>query len=128
MRENRGVPNTAELFAVDDLPARPVEPGKAGRPRRGRVEKALARALSDAQVNGTKDAAAVMLAHAYARAIDRAEARDNFYAIAQTGPRYQELLESLGLLDEGGPRGAGGDGDDPLDGLGSAEMGDSSDA
>lgn len=125
MNENR--PDAASsddgaLFAVDELPAKPVEPGHAGRPRRGRHEKALAKALRDAGLTGRKHAASTSLAHGYARALDAAERRDNFYAIAQVGPRYHELLTSLGLIDEG-VRGAGDDDEQGiLDGMGTAEV------
>lgn len=128
MSDKRADPSTSELEALFDVPSVPREPGHAGRPRRGRHEKALAKTLRDADLTGRRDAASVSLAHAYAFAMDAAESRGNFYAIAQVGPRYQELLAKLGLIDEGGPRGAGDDDDDVLDGLGAAEMGDSSDA
>lgn len=113
------------LFEVDRAPVVVAAAGRAGRPRRGRHEKALAKSLRDAGLTTRRDAASTSLAHAYARAMDLAEERGNFYAIAQTGKSYMELLKSMGLLDESGPRGAGDDDEQGiLDGMGATTVDD----
>lgn len=126
MDQNAAEPTQGELI---ELPGYVAPPGKAGRPRTGRVEKALGKSIKDAGLTTRRDAAAVALARSLARGLDIAERRDNAYAIAQVAPRMLETLERLGLLNDGGPAGAGeGDGQGVLEGLGEATVGDSTDA
>lgn len=101
------------------IPIRDASPRRGrGRPRAGRHESALNKAVKDACLDGNRNAAAVSLARSFAKQLDDAEQPNvDFgkasFAVAQVGREYRETLARLGLIEAAQAPEA-----DPLDGFG----------